>query len=224
MQSVLPAHEFSFMTEIPFVVAILASYFAFACMRNRLAMIWLWLAAICATVGFAIRPFAAATILGEAAALLIFTLSSAKVTQRSKLIALIPLMAALLGCAGFWVWSTVINPEPWMLQYHEYRLRHYLTLLPIQTYTDWGILEPAIYLGTVLSPLAVLHAARYWRRNVMIMASILALSLLWGLNRQNPDQFGCFGGSLDSLVLSGSLPQPGFSPWLSLLLERFPNR
>jgi hypothetical protein len=39
-----------------------------------------------------------------------------------------------------------------------------------------------------------------------------------GVNRPNPDQFGCFGGSLDSLVLNGWRSHPAFFPWLTLML------
>jgi Dolichyl-phosphate-mannose-protein mannosyltransferase len=214
--------SFSFMTEIPFLVALLASYFAFACAIQHGSKIWLWLAAAFAVAGFGVRPFAGATIVSEAAALLMCTGSRRRTLPSSNLIVLIPLIAALLVCAGFWAWLTFLSPKPWMLQYHQYQLRNYLSFVPLRHYADWGFLEPALYLGTALSPLAVLHAIQSWRRSIPVSAAILALSImLTTLNREhvwNLEQFGCFGGSASALVLNGVRPQSGLPIWLGWIL------
>ncbi len=213
--------SFSFMTEIPFLVALLASYFAFASATHRSPMMWLWLAAICAAASFGIRPFAGATIAGETAALLMFSHDGTKTVRLSKMSVLIPFIAALGACAGFWIWLTVLNPKPWMLEYNEHRLREYFTLVPFRDYLLRGVLEPALYLGTVLSPLAVLHAFQQWRRSIVISAAIPAASIvLIRLTHEqvwNLEQFGCFGGSSRALVLSGS-PQLDFPAWLGWML------
>lgn len=62
--------SFSFMTEVPFLAVLLASYLAFAHANGGPRPKWLWLAGGAAAGAFAIRPFAAATIAGEMVALL----------------------------------------------------------------------------------------------------------------------------------------------------------
>ena len=48
--------SFSFMTEVPFLVALLASYLAYAHAIDGLRGGWLWLAGASAAAGFALRP------------------------------------------------------------------------------------------------------------------------------------------------------------------------
>jgi dolichyl-phosphate-mannose-protein mannosyltransferase len=200
--------SFSFMTEVPFLALLLASYVAFACAGRCWQAKWLWLAAACASLAFAVRPFAAATIVAETAVLLISCNGRGKAKIRARIVAVAPFIAALIACAGIWAWLTIFNPKPWMLQYHEHRLRTYFTAVPWQSYFTGGLLDPAIYLGVVLSPLAVLHAIRCWRRSAMIGAALLTSAIaivhfghqpVWNL-----EQTTCFGGSYGALVLSGA--------------------
>jgi len=219
--------SFSFMTEVPFLAALLASYAAFAYASHRLQWRWLWLAAAGAAAGFAIRPFAVATIAGEAAALLIPHGDRSGAKSRARIVAMAPFIAALMACAGLWIWLTILIPKPWMLEYQEYRLRTYFTMVPLRSYLSGGVLDPAIYLGIVLSPLGILHASRCWRRSIIITAAILASSVIvlrlshapvWNLEHTT-----CFGGSYSALVLSGA-PQHDFSAkvaWILLVIGGF---
>jgi Dolichyl-phosphate-mannose-protein mannosyltransferase len=213
--------SFSFMTEVPFLAVLLASYAAFAYASHRLQWRWLWLAAAGAAVGFAIRPFGAATIVGEASVLLIPRNDQSDAKSRTRIVAIVPFIAALMACAGFWIWLTRLNPKPWMLEYHEYRLRTYFTMVPLRSYLARGMLEPAIYLGIVLSPLGVLHAIPCWRRSVVIATAILASSIIiLRLDHEpvwNLEQATCFGGSYSALVLNG-VPQHDFSAKLAWML------
>jgi hypothetical protein len=218
--------SFSFMTEVPFLVTILASYLAFTYANNGTDPHrgWLWLSGAAAAVGFAIRPFAGATITGEAAALLLDNHDGSGARWRPKMRSTLPLLTALTVCAAFWTWFTIINPGPWMLEYDEQRLRTYFTFIPLRSYLTAGLLEPAVYLGIVLSPLAILHSIRHWRRCTMLASAILASSItiirfgqepIWDLER-----ITCFGGSHGALVLSGP-QQHDFSVnlgWLLLIL------
>jgi len=216
--------SFSFMTEVPFLVALLASYLAFAHAIDGLRGGWLWLAGASAAAGFAVRPFAAATIAGETAALLVAGDDQRGAKRSSKIVTTVPLMAGLIACAAFWTWFIILNPKPWMFDYEDHRLRTYFTLVPIRSYLAGGLLEPAIYLGLVLSPLAILHAIRQWRRSLIVTAVILASSItllrlghepVWNLTR-----ISCFGGSYGALVLSGA-PQHDVSAklaWMLLLI------
>jgi hypothetical protein len=213
--------SFSFMTEVPFLATLLGSYVAFAYASQRLQWRWPWLAAASAVAAFAIRPFAAATIAAEAAALLISHGNREEGKYRTRIVALIPFIVALAACAALWIWMTVLNPKPWMLEYYEHRLRIYFTALPPAFYLTRAVLEPAIYLGVVLSPLGVLHAIRSWRRSVVIALSILASSVIvLRLNHQslgNLEQFACFGGSSGALVLTG-IAKDDFSARLASIL------
>ena len=56
--------SFSFMTEIPFLTAIVAAHLAFAKAEGPREQLWMWLAALLAVIGFLIRPFAAMVIVG----------------------------------------------------------------------------------------------------------------------------------------------------------------
>jgi hypothetical protein len=213
--------SFSFMTEVPFLAMLLASYVAFACAGHCWRGRWLWLAAACASIAFAVRPFAAATIAGEAVVLVIPRYGRGEAKSRAGTVAIVPFLTALIICAGIWIWLTILNPEPWMLQYNEYRLKTYFTAMRLRSYFADGLLEPAIYLGLVSSPLAVLHAIRCWRRSVVIGAAILisAIAVLH-FSREpvwNLEKTACFGGSYGALVLSGA-PQHDLSAKLAWIL------
>jgi len=210
--------SFSFMTEVPFLALLLASYVAFASASRYWQGKWLWLAAACASLAFAVRPFAAATIAAEAAVLFISRDGRGEAKSRARLIAIAPFVAALIACAGIWTWLTILNPKPWMLQYHEHLLRTYFTAVPWQSYFTRGLLEPAIYLGVVLSPLAVLHMVRCWCRSAVIGAALLisAIAIVHFCHQPvwNLEQTTCFGGSYGAIVLSGA-PQHDLSATLA---------
>src|SRR5277367_3112158 len=64
--------SFSFMTEIPFLTAVVAAHLAFAEAEGRREQLWLWLAAALTVIAFLIRPFAAMAIVGCAAAMFLY--------------------------------------------------------------------------------------------------------------------------------------------------------
>ncbi|MGC1398119.1 hypothetical protein, partial [Candidatus Binatus sp.] len=74
-------------------------------------------------------------------------------------------------------------------------------------YLRAGVLGPALYLGTVLSPLAILQLTTpRWRRVVMGGAGIFAAAmfLMWMDNRMPATpEYSCFGGWHNVLILRG---------------------
>jgi hypothetical protein len=206
--------SFSFMTEVPFIAALLASYLAFA-HATAGSRKWLWLAGFAAAVGFAIRPFTVTAIGGEAAALFIRGRKERE-KRLARLANLTPLIVALIVCAGFWLWIIVLNPEPWMFKYQMHRLRSGFWLVPLRTYLVRGFLAPAIYLGAVLSPLAAVHAvARWGSRLAMGIVTLTGIAvLLTHGSVTDLTSITCFGGSCSALVLNGQ-PLHRLPAWLA---------
>ena len=100
----------------------------------------------------------------------------------------------------------------------------YLFLVPLANYLRAGVLGPALYLGTVLSPLAILQLATpRWRRVVMGAAGIFAsaLILMW-MDTQLPvtPEYSCFGGWHNVLILRGG---PNRFSWDERLAIRVPD-
>ena len=79
--------------------------------------------------------------------------------------------------------------------------------MPIANYLRAGVLGPALYLGTVLSPLAILQLTTpRWRRVAMGGAAIFAaaLILMWMDDRLPvTPEYSCFGGWHNVLILRG---------------------
>src|SRR3984957_4866273 len=201
--------RFSFMTEIPFLTAMIAAHLAFAKAEGKRAQFWLWIAAAIAAFGFLIRPFAAMAIVGCVGAMM---LADAKLPRADRwdrvrwIKALAPFAAAMTICVGLWIWLTVLSPKPWDLQRDENHF-HYIFLVPLANYLRAGMLGPALYLGTVLSPLAILQLATpRWRRVAIYGAGIFASALiLMQLDPQLPatPEYSCFGGWHNVLILRG---------------------
>jgi Dolichyl-phosphate-mannose-protein mannosyltransferase len=203
--------SFSFMTEIPFLTAMVAAHLAFAEAEGPREQLWLWLSAAMAVVGFMIRPFAAMAIAGCVGAMTLYDpgLRGPDRWERARSInRMVPFAAALAVCAGLWVWLTVLNPKPWQVQFNENHFR-YIFIVPIANYLRAGVLGPALYLGTVLSPLALLQlAAPRWRRVVMGGAGIFAVALiLMSMDNRLPvtPEYSCFGGWHNVLILRGQV-------------------
>ncbi len=201
--------SFSFMTEIPFLTAMVAAHLAFAKAEGRHEQLWMWLSAAMVVIGFLIRPFAAMAIAGCVGAMLLYDtgLRGANRWNRAQWIKMIaPFGVALAACAGLWIWLTVLGPRPWDLQLNENHF-HYIFMVPIANYLRAGVLGPALYLGTVLSPLAILQLATpRWRRVAMGAAGIFAsaLILMWMDNRLPvTPEYSCFGGWHNVLILRG---------------------
>ncbi|MGD0119141.1 MAG: glycosyltransferase family 39 protein [Candidatus Binatus sp.] len=206
--------SFSFMTEIPFLTAMIATHLAFAKAEGRREQWWLWLSAATAVVGFLIRPFAAMAIAGCVGATLLYdaglraNFRDLALWINARVIKMIvPFAVALTICVGLWVWLTVLGPKPWQVQFNENRFR-YIFNVPLANYLRAGVLGPALYLGTVLSPLALLQfATPRWRRVAIGGAGIFAaaLILMW-IDDRLPvtPEYSCFGGWQNVLILRGA--------------------
>ncbi len=200
--------SFSFMTEIPFLTAMVAAHLAFAKADGRREQWWLWLCAATAVIGFLIRPFAAMAIAGCVGAMLLYDArQGANRWDRARWIKMMaPFGVALAICMGLWIWLTVLGPRPWDLQLQENHF-HYIFMVPIANYLRAGVLGPALYLGTVLSPLAILQLTTpRWRRVATGAAGIFAaaLVLMWMDNRMPvTPEYSCFGGWHNVLILRG---------------------
>ncbi|MGA9720892.1 MAG: glycosyltransferase family 39 protein [Candidatus Binatus sp.] len=200
--------SFSFMTEIPFLTAMVAAHLAFANADGRREQWWLWLSAAMAVIGFLIRPFAAMAIAGCVGAMILYDAGQgANRWNRARWIKMMaPFGVALAICMGLWIWLTVLGPRPWDLQLQENHF-HYIFMVPIANYLRAGVLGPALYLGTVLSPLAILQLTTpRWRRVATAGAGIFAaaLILMWIDNRMPvTPEYSCFGGWHNVLILRG---------------------
>jgi hypothetical protein len=201
--------SFSFMTEIPFLTALIAAHLAFAKAGGRREHLWLWMAAAMAVIAFMIRPFGAMAIAGCAGAMLLYDagLPRANRWDRVQWIRMTaPFVVALAVCAWLWIWLTVLSPKPWDLQLNENNFA-YLFRVPLASYIRAGVLGPALYLGMVLSPLAILQLTTpRWRRVAMGGAGIFAaaLILMW-MDNGLPvtPECSCFGGWRNVLILRG---------------------
>jgi hypothetical protein len=204
--------SFSFMTEIPFLTAMVAAHLAFAEADGAREQLWLWLAAAMAVIAFLIRPFGAMAIAGCVGAIVVYDLPLRGLNRwdRARWIKLLELMmpfaAALAVCTGLWIWLTVLGPKPWDLKQDENHF-HYIFRVPLANYLRAGALGPALYLGTMLSPLAILQLTTpRWRRVAIGGAGIFAsaLLLMW-LDDRLPvtPEYSCFGGWHNVLILRG---------------------
>jgi hypothetical protein len=201
--------SFSFMTEIPFLTALIAAHLAFAKAGGRREHLWLWMAAALAVIAFMIRPFGAMAIAGCAGAMLLYDagLPRANRWDRVQWIRMTaPFVVALAVCAWLWIWLTVLSPKPWDLQLNENNFA-YIFRVPLASYLRAGVLGPALYLGMVLSPLAILQLTTpRWRRVAIGGAGIFAaaLILMWMDNRLPvTPECSCFGGWRNVLILRG---------------------
>ena len=201
--------SFSFMTEIPFLTAMVAAHLAFARAEGPRAQLWLWVAAAMAVIAFMIRPFGAMAIAGCVGAMLLYDggLPGALRLDRARLFKMLaPFGVALAICAGLWIWLTVLSAKPWEMQLDENHF-HYIFMVPLANYLRAGVLGPALYLGTVLSPLAILQLTTpRWRRVAIGSAGIFATGLvLMYLDNRLPvtPEYSCFGGWHNVLILRG---------------------
>jgi hypothetical protein len=202
--------SFSFMTEIPFLTAMVAAHLAFAKAEGRYAQWWMWLAAAMSVIAFMIRPFGGMAIAGCVGATMLWStgLRGTRCWDRARLIkTMAPFGAALAICAGVWTWQTILGPKPWTLQLEEDHLQ-YVFLVPLMNYLRAGVLGPALYLGTVLSPLAILQLATpRWRRVAIggagIFAAALILMQLDSVVLPVTPEYSCFGGWHNVLILRG---------------------
>ncbi len=217
--------SFSFMTEIPFLVLLIAAFLAFARAERARENRWLRICAALAVAAFLVRPFAAAAIAGFIGALLLYDLRGLdRDWLRRAAPRLAPFAVALVVCAIAWVWLTVLSPLPWGLRGSEHQIEYLFDVRPV-TYLRAGIIGPMLYLGIVVSPLAAIQLVEAGlRRAAAIAAGIFALT--WVLVRLDPKppatpELSCFGGWDNALLLHG-LPNhfrwEGAGQWIAVAL------
>jgi hypothetical protein len=200
--------SFSFMSEIAFLAALLGAHLAFANAEGDRQIRYLWLSAILTVVAFAVRPFGGAIIVGSVGALLIFDGSkqARSPTYAIPLVSMMPFAFALIGCALIWIWLTVIRPPPWKLTQNAGHLALILKVSPWE-YLRMGILGPLLYLGIVLSPMALLRVASKDKLRVLALAAgILVATVILvrvGIPYPATPEMSCFGGWSNALVLRG---------------------
>ncbi len=202
--------SFSFMTEIPFLSALLAAELAFAKAEGTVEKKWLWISAALCIVAFMVRPFAGAAILGAIGAILIFDAVAPEDDQsspREMALKILPFLIALGVCAVIWIWLTVVRTPPWDLARKEKTLSWVLDV-PTTEYIRAGILAPLLYLGIVLSPMALLQLGTRTCYRILALAVIMfgATVILSGAAKGRLPvipELSCFGGWDNVLILRG---------------------
>lgn len=214
--------SFSFMTEVPFLAALIGSNLAFASgggreRANRSGSRGDWLGVALAVIAFMIRPFAGAAIIAYAAVTIGYDAelrAELRAASPRALARMAPFAAGLAACAAFWWWLMIAHQKPWALALHEDRLRNYFMLVPARVYAEKWLLGPLLYLGFVLSPIALVAAARRWRPVGAMAVALFAVSAAlcvrndhagWGL-----PQVQCFAGWPGALELHGMALQFGW--------------
>jgi len=222
--------SFSFMTDVPFMVLMIGAMLAFAKAELPAENFWLWICAAFSIAAFMIRPFAAAAIAGFIGATIIYDLRPHKIDRRWLAHAarrLAPLAFAVAAWPGVWAWLMVMQAQPFRLARRTH-LIGYFFMVGVTTYLRAGILGPLLYLGIVLSPLALVQVAQLaaagMRRAAAIAATIFIAA--WILIRLDPKppatpELSCFGGWSNALLLRG-LPSHfewhGAGNWIALAL------
>jgi hypothetical protein len=203
--------SFSFMSEIAFLAALLGSQLVFALADGEKQIRYLWLSAILAVVAFAVRPFGGIAITGSMGAILIYDRmrpeeSRADIVQMTSM--LMPFAFALLGCGMIWIWLTVLRPPPWKLANNAKLLAYVFSIAPSE-YLRMGILAPLLYLGVVLSPIALLRVASKNTTRVLAVGGAIFIATLILVRAEGPHpstpEMSCFGGWSNALTLHGGL-------------------
>jgi len=198
--------SFSFMTDVPFVALLIAAHLIFAMAQQRGTTTRLWVCAALLVAAFLVRPFALAAIAGCAATIWLVRrpgTGNAAVLQR-----LLPFFAGVVVCMVIWLWLPTFMPVPWMLGLRENKL-HYLYTVPIRVYFIDALAAPLLYLGLMLSPLALpqLFTPR-WRLGLAVAAALAVAILpllLTDPGARSIPELSCCGGWNNVLVLRGPL-------------------
>jgi hypothetical protein len=191
---------FSFMSDVPFVFLLIAAYLAFATAWTEKKNRRMWACAALLTAAFAVRVFAVAAIVGCAA---VVWMSSPRGTAARRIL---PFVAVAIACALIWLTLTAFMPVPWMLELKANKF-HYLGLVSIRAYFADALAAPLLYLGLVLSPLAVprLITVR-WGRGLAIAAALAVIILpllLTDPGANSIPELSCCGSWSNVLVLRG---------------------
>ncbi len=199
--------SFSFMTDVPFVTVLIAAHLMFsAAQQQGRAIARLWVCAALLVAAFMVRPFALAAVAGCAAVTLLARRPRTDVIADAR--RLLPFLAAAVVSVLIWLSLTALMPIPWMLDLRADKL-HYLYLVPIRVYFIDALAAPLLYLGLVLSPLALPHLiSPRWRQGLGIAAGLAVLILpllLTDPNAKSIPELSCCGGWDNVLVLRGPL-------------------
>ncbi len=198
--------SFSFMSEIGFLAALVGAHLAFANAESERQAVYLWLAALLGVIAFAVRPFGGAVTLGSIGAVLLYDTRRPRVTGTGLASKLTPFAFAIVGCALIWIWLTVLRPPPWKLAQRAANFAHIFEV-PIREYLRMGVLGPLLYLGIVLSPLALLRVcAKDSGRALALGGGIFIVTVLlvrFGIPYPSTPEMSCFGGWSNALILRG---------------------
>jgi hypothetical protein len=200
--------SFSFMTDVPFIAMMVAALLAFSHYEAPGGTRWLWLAAALTVGAFLVRPFGGAIAAGCVGAIVLFDFNLARASRsdwRRLAVELMPFAVAAGACAVIWYWLTISHRPPWDLLNREHAFSEFFDVAP-GIYVLGGLLGPALNLGILLSPLAILQ----WRRERLREGAIFAAAtffVTWVLVRAYPTnpqpEFSCFGGWRNALILRG---------------------
>ncbi len=220
--------SFSFMTDVPFLVLTIAAMLAFA--KAEPPSRRLWVCAALSVAAFMIRPFAATAIAGFAVATIVFDLPAPRLDRQGLRRAarrLVPFAFAAAACAGVWIWLMAMQARPFRLERRAHLVSYFFTV-GVATYLRASVLGPLLYLGIVLSPLALVQVVQLpaagLRRAAAIGATIFIAALI--LIRLDPappaiPELSCFGGWSNALLLQG-LPTrfewQGAGNWIAVAL------
>jgi hypothetical protein len=198
--------SFSFMTEIPFLAALLAALLAAATAIQTNKPALHWLAACLIVVAFFVRPFALAAIPACALALAIdgATRDTSPRTIDSILRSVAPYLLSLLACSLTSLLITRLQATPFVLARHVHDLAHVFRPSLFMVYLRAGLLEPLFYLGLVLAPLAIPVALTLRpRRSLAISGLLFAIGalIISGRDSVGFPQLTCHGGWIRALEL-----------------------
>ncbi len=198
--------SFSFMSDVPFVVLLIAAHLMFAAAPQGRMNARLWACAALLVLAFMVRPFALAAVVG--CAIVIMFVRGPDASVRAAARQLLPFLVATAVCVLLWLWLTAVMPTPWMLALRASRL-NYLYTVSIRTYFTDALVAPLLYLGLVLSPMALpqLISSR-WRRGIAIAAGLAVVILpllLTDPGAKSIPELSCCGGWDNVMVLRGPL-------------------
>ena len=215
--------SFSFMTEVPFLAALLAGLLAASTAIQTRSLPMHWLAAALIVIAFLVRPFALAAIPGCALASAFDEARQSAPTSKIRL--LLPTLAPYLVGLALCVLSSLVvarlQPTPFRLASHLRDLTSNLGRPPLAVYLRGVILEPTLYLGLALAPLGIpLGLATCPRRGFAVATIVFtAAAALVFSHREffGLPQLTCHGGWLLTLYLRPS-PEFAWNPSLQWLI------
>jgi len=215
---------FSFMTEVPFLAALVASHLAFANATGENEVRWLWIAAIAGVIAFSVRPFGGIAIAGASGAILFDAWKNPRRDYAAFAMKLAPFAVATGLCAIDWIYFTIVRTPPWSLRLNESHLP-YLFAVPLAEYLRSGVLNPLLWIGIAVSPIALgaLAGGRAARVIGWAIAIYAVAAILIRINPALPvtPELSCFGGCANVLQLH-EVPNrfrwSGWGQWVAMAI------